>query len=94
MEVLFSFINLILTFKLSIIMIFLNISWKLKIWQIFEKLAPVVTILQLERPSDWLSYRYQQSTTLQPTDVAALFSLRIDFSADSIQPVVAALANN
>ncbi|KAL3934272.1 MAG: hypothetical protein SGBAC_009974 [Bacillariaceae sp.] len=52
----------------------------------WERLSQIVTILQLEKPSDW-SY-YQGSSTLTPEEVERTMRLRIDFSPDVIASVV------
>jgi hypothetical protein len=51
----------------------------------FEKLCQVVTILQLERPSDWSIY--QPTSVLTKEELKQTMRLRKDFSADAIVAV-------
>jgi hypothetical protein len=55
----------------------------------WERLSQAVTILQLEKPSDW-SYYYQSSSVFSPVELASILKLRVDFSADAIGAVVTA----
>jgi hypothetical protein len=57
--------------------------------QEWERLSQAVTILQLEKPSDWLTY-YQPTSVLAPQELQSILQLRVDFSADAIGAVVAA----
>ena len=57
----------------------------------FERLLQAVTILQLEKPSDWTSY-YQATSVFQPQELRALLSLRVDFSSDVIERAVSSAA--
>ena len=51
----------------------------------WERLSQIVTVLQLERPSDWSIY---QSTSVLTTDeLRRTLSLRIDFSPEAINAV-------
>ena len=54
----------------------------------WERLSQAVTILQLEKPSDWTAY-YQDTSVFSPRELRALLSLRIDFQKDAIEIVVA-----
>jgi hypothetical protein len=60
-----------------------------RLFRIWERLSQVVTVLQLEKPSDWLAYN--ASSILTPDELFRTMSLRIDFSMDAIQNVVASL---
>jgi hypothetical protein len=60
-----------------------------KLFQVWERLSQVVTVLQLERPSDWLAYHL--SSVLTPDELLRTMSLRTDFSTDAIQSVVASV---
>jgi len=64
-------------------------SFTAKLLQIWERLSQVTTVLQLEKPSDWLLYH--STSVLQPDELARTFALRVDFSADAIQSVVASV---
>ena len=64
-------------------------SFTAKLLQIWERLSQVATVLQLEKPSDWLLYH--STSVLQPDELARTFALRVDFSADAIQSVVASV---
>jgi COG4 transport protein len=59
-----------------------------KLWPIWQKLSQVTSILQLERPSDWVAYQHQSfsasSSLLEWNEVAYILSLRKDFSKDAI----------
>jgi len=57
----------------------------------WERLSQAVTILQLEKPSDW-SFYYQSTSVFSPQELQAIMQLRVDFSADVINSVVAAAA--
>jgi hypothetical protein len=54
----------------------------------WERLSQVLTALQLEKPSDWLLYRYQSSSTLSPDELRRTLLLRTDFSREAISAVV------
>jgi hypothetical protein len=56
-------------------------------WNEWEKLSQVVTILQLEKPSDWSIYR--ATSVLTPDELKKTLSLRKDFSVDAIAAVCA-----
>ncbi|CAB9518709.1 expressed unknown protein [Seminavis robusta] len=58
----------------------------------WERLSQIVTVLQLERPSDWTLY--QSTSVLTPQDVRTAMQLRVDFSAEAIKTVVAAMSTN
>ncbi|CAJ1930907.1 unnamed protein product [Cylindrotheca closterium] len=55
----------------------------------WERLSQVVTILQLEKPSDWSYYR--GSSTLTRDEVERTMRLRVDFSPDVIASVVSTI---
>ena len=60
----------------------------------WEKLSQAVTILQLEKPSDWSAY-YQSTSVFSSQELQAILSLRSDFQRDAIERVVAsALASS
>lgn len=54
----------------------------------WERLSQAVTILQLEKPSDWSAY-YQETSVFSPQELQTILSLRLDFSGDAIRKVVA-----
>ena len=56
-------------------------------FQAWERLSQVVTVLQLERPSDWTLY--QPTSVLTSNELKSAMQLRVDFSADAINTVVA-----
>jgi hypothetical protein len=56
---------------------------------LWERLSQVLTALQLEKPSDWLAYSYHSSSSLSPDELRRTFLLRVDFSADAVNAVVA-----
>jgi hypothetical protein len=58
-----------------------------KLLQIWERLSQVVAVLQLEKPSDWLAYH--SSAILSAPELAKTLALRVDFSSDAIEKVVA-----
>ena len=53
----------------------------------WDRLLQAVTILQLERPSDWLSY-FESSPVLSSQELKGILSLRVDFSSEAIEKVV------
>lgn len=55
-------------------------------FQAWERLSQVVTVLQLEKPSDWILY--QSTSVLTPEELRTAMHLRVDFSADAIDTVV------
>ena len=56
----------------------------------WERFSQVVTLLQLERPTDWSLY--QSTSVLLPDEVHCFMSLRTDFSQDAIATLVAGLS--
>mmetsp|Transcript_65540 Transcript_65540/g.133312 ORF Transcript_65540/g.133312 Transcript_65540/m.133312 type:complete len:814 (-) Transcript_65540:1071-3512(-) len=54
----------------------------------WERLSQAVTILQLEKPSDWSAF-YQATSVFSPQELQAILSLRVDFQRDAIERVVA-----
>lgn len=59
----------------------------------WERLSQAVTILQLEKPSDWSAY-YQSTSVFSPEELKAILSLRLDFQRDAIERVVVAASNS
>lgn len=52
----------------------------------WERLSQVITIVQLEKPADWLAY--QATSVLDMEQTQKTMSLRVDFSPDAIAAVV------
>jgi len=63
-----------------------------KLLRIWERLSQVVTVLQLEKPSDWLAYH--STSVLSPDELSRTLSLRVNFSADAIQSAVSSVTPN
>jgi len=59
----------------------------------WERLSQAVTILQLEKPSDWSTY-YQSTSIFSPQELQTILSVRVDFPRDAIQRVVASAAES
>ena len=61
------------------------------ILQQFERINQAVSILQLEKPSDWLVFAYKvgesNDTNLTVDEIRKVMSLRVDFSEDAIVKV-------
>lgn len=57
-----------------------------KLLEEWQRVAQAVTLLQLEKPSDWAAYR-DESDVLTKEEVKQTLSLRIDFSSDAIAAV-------
>ena len=55
---------------------------------IWERLWQVVTVLQLEKPSDWLLYHNPKNAVLTPEELERTLSLRVDFDPSAIPRVV------
>jgi hypothetical protein len=55
----------------------------------WERLSQVVTVLQLERPSDWSFY--QATSVLSADELQAFLRLRVDFSGDAIAAIVSSV---
>lgn len=57
----------------------------------FERVNQAVSILQLEKPSDWLAFAYKVGesgeTNLTANEIEKIMSLRIDFSEEAIARV-------
>ncbi|KAL7531237.1 hypothetical protein ACHAXR_003920, partial [Thalassiosira sp. AJA248-18] len=57
----------------------------------FERVNQAVSILQLEKPSDWLAFAYRvgdsDKTNLTSDEIQKVMSLRVDFSEESIARV-------
>lgn len=53
----------------------------------WERLSQVVTVLQLEKPSDWQFYA--ATSTLTPDELSQILSLKVGFSQEAIASVVA-----
>jgi hypothetical protein len=57
-----------------------------KLLEEWQRVAQAVTLLQLEKPSDWAAYR-DDSDVLTKEEVQKTMSLRTDFSSDAIAAV-------
>ncbi|KAL7467391.1 hypothetical protein ACHAXS_007626 [Conticribra weissflogii] len=61
----------------------------------FERINQAVSILQLEKPSDWLAFAYQvgesNDTNLTVDEIQKVMRLRVDFSEDAIMKVCSQL---
>jgi hypothetical protein len=55
-------------------------------YEAWERLSQIATVLQLERPSDWILY--QSTSVLTPDELRSAMHLRVDFSAEAINAVV------
>jgi len=57
----------------------------------FQRINQAVSILQLEKPSDWLAFSYQvgesYDTNLTVEEIQKVMRLRVDFSEDAIMKV-------
>ena len=56
----------------------------------FERVNQAVSLLQLEKPSDWLAFAYKVGdgdTNLTIEEIRSIMSLRVDFSQDAIAKV-------
>jgi hypothetical protein len=68
-----------------------------KVIQIWERLSYVITVLQLEKPMDWITYYHTNSSTnrslstLTPDELSQTLHLRVDFPSDAIEAVVSKL---
>jgi hypothetical protein len=69
-----------------------------KVIQIWERLSHVITVLQLEKPMDWITYYHSNnastnhsSSTLTHDELSQTLHLRVDFSSDAIEAVVSKL---
>jgi hypothetical protein len=58
----------------------------------WERLSQTLTVLQLEKPSDWLAY--QATSILSPEELRQTLSLRIDFLSDAVQSVVSTVSKS
>ena len=56
--------------------------------QRWERVSQLVTVLQLERPSDWLMYNQGSGVELTVDELRKTLSLRVDFSTDAINAVI------
>lgn len=65
---------------------------RIDLFKAWERLSQVVTVLQLERPSDWMLY--QSTSVLTGEELRMTMQLRVDFSADAINTIVASIAAN
>ena len=65
--------------------------------QQFEKVKQAVSILQLEKPSDWLSFSYEvgdsDETNLTTHEIEKIMNLRDDFSEEAIARVCIQMAS-
>jgi hypothetical protein len=59
----------------------------MSVLQIWERLSQVITILQLEKPMDWMVY-YHTTSILTADEISRTLHLRIDFPNDAIEKVV------
>ena len=61
------------------------------ILQQFERVNQAVSVLQLEKPSDWLAFAYKvgdsNGTNLTSDEIGSVMSLRLDFSPEAIAKV-------
>jgi len=57
----------------------------------FQKLSQAITVLQLEKPSDWAAFAYEvgdsQENNLTKHEIKKLMSLRVDFSEEAVAAV-------
>ena len=57
----------------------------------FERVNQAVSLLQLEKPSDWLAFAYKggedEDSNLTADEIKRIMSLRIDFSEEAITKV-------
>jgi hypothetical protein len=64
----------------------------------FERVNQAVSILQLEKPSDWLAFSYNvgdsNETDLTADDIQKIMSLRVEFSEESIARVCMQIGGN
>ena len=63
----------------------------------FERVNQAVSVLQLEKPSDWLAFAYKvgesDDTNLTSDEIGSVMSLRLDFSPDAIAKVCAEMSS-
>lgn len=57
----------------------------------WERLSQVVTVLQLERPSDWSIY--QATSVLTIDELRRTMNLRMEFSTDAVNAVCQTMEN-
>ena len=55
----------------------------------WERLSQAVTVLQLEKPSDWSFY--QATSLLSGEELERILTLRADFSKDAIAAVISSI---
>jgi hypothetical protein len=64
----------------------------------FERVNQAVSVLQLEKPSDWLAFAYKvgenDDTNLTTDEIRRIMSLRLDFSEEAIAKVCSQLTNS
>ncbi len=64
----------------------------------FERVNQAVSILQLEKPSDWLAFSYKVGesgeTNLTGDEIQKIMSLRVDFSEEAIARVCIQICDN
>jgi hypothetical protein len=62
----------------------------------FERVNQALSLLQLEKPSDWLAFAYRvgdgDDTNLTTDEIRKIMSLRIDFSEEAITKVCTQLS--
>lgn len=63
----------------------------------FDRVNQAVSLLQLEKPSDWLAFGYKvggsDDTNLTTNEIRKIMSLRLDFSQDAIAKVCAEISS-
>lgn len=68
-----------------------------KILRQFERVNQAVSLLQLEKPSDWLAFAYEvgdsDDTNLTPDEIKIVMSLRLDFSEEAIAKVCSQISS-
>jgi hypothetical protein len=64
----------------------------------FNRVNQAVSILQLEKPSDWLMFAYKidggDDTNLTAEEIKKVMSLRVDFLEDAINKVCSQISAN
>ena len=65
----------------------------------FSRVNQAVSILQLEKPSDWLAFAYKvdvgdDANSLKADEIKQVMSLRVDFSEEAIAKVCSQISTN
>ena len=65
----------------------------------FNRVNQAVSILQLEKPSDWLAFAYKvdggdDANSLNSDEIKQVMSLRVDFSEEAITKVCSQISAN